>query len=120
VKYILLIHVNPAALEALTDRERDELLRGHDAFHEATSESGELVDAVALADPTNTVTVRVRDGLQTATDGPYVESKEHLAGWYLVDCESRERAVELAASIPDARLSALEVRPVMTQGGTEM
>jgi hypothetical protein len=54
------------------------------------------------------------------TDGPYVEVKEFLAGFYVVDCETVERANELAAMIPDARLTAVEVRPVMDEAGMEM
>ena len=54
------------------------------------------------------------------TDGPYVEAKEFLAGYYVVDCDSVERANELAALIPDTRYTAIEVRPVMDAGGEEM
>jgi hypothetical protein len=55
-----------------------------------------------------------------ATDGPFAEAKEHLAGYDLVDCESIERAEAIAARIPDARLVAVEVRPVMDLAGWEM
>jgi hypothetical protein len=48
------------------------------------------------------------------TDGPYLEAKEYVAGYYLLDCESKERAIELAAQIPDAKYTAIEVRPLMT------
>ena len=58
--------------------------------------------------------MRVRAGAPTVTDGPYVEAKEFLAGFYLVECVSRERACELAAMIPDARWNAIEVRPIVT------
>jgi hypothetical protein len=54
------------------------------------------------------------------TDGPYVEAKEFLAGYYVVDCDRVERANELAARIPDARFTAIEVRPIMDVGGEEM
>jgi hypothetical protein len=54
------------------------------------------------------------------TDGPYLEAKEFLAGYYLVDCESRERAIELAAMIPDAAFNAMEVRPVMFTGSEDV
>ncbi|MER7004973.1 YciI family protein [Dactylosporangium sp. NPDC000555] len=57
--------------------------------------------------------VRVRAGAQTVTDGPYVEAKEFLAGFYLVECASKERAVELAAMIPDAKWNAIEVCPIV-------
>jgi hypothetical protein len=120
VKYLLLIHVNPTLLESLSEEERDAIFSAHDEFQKPIKESGELIGFAALADPTNTRTVRVRGGALAVTDGPYVEAKEFLAGYYVVDCESVERAVELAAQIPDARYTAIEVRPVMAEGGEEL
>jgi hypothetical protein len=59
----------------------------------------------------------VRDDVPTVTDGPYVEAKEFLAGYYVVDTETRQRACDLAALIPDARLTAIEVRPLVNASG---
>lgn len=120
MKYLLMIHVNPDAMGALTEEERNEIFAAHDHFASLTRESGELVGFAALADPSNTRTVRVRGGLPAVTDGPYVEAKEFLAGYAIVDCETPERAAELAAMIPDAQYTAVEVRPVMDSGGSEM
>jgi hypothetical protein len=61
------------------------------------TESGELVGTQALADPSNTKTVRVRDGVPAITDGPFAEAKEQLGGYLIVDCASPERATEIAA-----------------------
>ena len=66
-----------------------------------------------LADPALAQRVLVRDGQAITTDGPFAEVKEHLAGFYLLDCESQERAVEVAARIPDAVWGLVEVRPVL-------
>ncbi|GAB3479082.1 YciI family protein [Amycolatopsis cihanbeyliensis] len=122
MKYLLIMHGNPRVWEALTEEERDEVMNGHGEFIKTIQESGEMVSTQALADPSNSAVVRVRDGVPAVTDGPYLEAKEHFAGYYLVDCESRERALELAALIPDARVDGLgiEVRPVMFSAGTEM
>jgi hypothetical protein len=120
MKYLLMIYMNPVAFEALSEDERNAVLAGHDAFQPPLRESGELVGFAALADPSQSTTVRVRGGGTTVTDGPYVEAKEFLAGYYAVDCESLERAQELAAMIPDAALTAIEVRPVMADSGLEM
>jgi hypothetical protein len=79
-----------------------------------------MIGFAALADPAQSRTVRVRDGALAATDGPYVEAKEFLAGYYVVDCESVDRAVELAGQIPDGRFTGIEVRPVMEASGLEM
>jgi hypothetical protein len=131
MKYLLLIYSNPENWEhplflrdprflAMPAEERDELTRQAESLHREITESGELVVGVALADPVNTRTIRVRDGVPATTDGPYIEAKEHLAGYLVVDCESPERATEIAASIPDARFAAVEVRPIMDMSGEEM
>jgi hypothetical protein len=120
VKYLLMIYMNPAIFETLSEEEQNAVFSAHDTFSAATKESGELVGFAALADPSNSTTVRVRDGVPAVTDGPYVEAKEFLAGYYVVECETVERAGELAAQIPDAQYTAIEVRPVMDAGGLEM
>jgi hypothetical protein len=120
VKYLALVYNNPGAFEALSQTERDELMRQADAFLKELTESGELLGGQALADPSNGKTVRVRKGVPAVTDGPFAESKEQLAGYYVLDCESLERATEIAARDPAARLWAVEVRPIMDTAGTEM
>jgi hypothetical protein len=64
--------------------------------------------------------VTVRDGQTLTSDGPFAEAKELLAGFFLLDCDSLERAVEVAARMPEAELGLIEVRPVLTLGGMEM
>ena len=120
MKFLISMHVNPAVLDALTDEEKMALGGGHGAFIEALKESGELITTQALADPSQAAVVSVRNGQPAVTDGPFLESKEHLGGFYLVDCESKERAIELAAQIPDAAIEGLgvEVRQVMFSDGT--
>jgi len=64
--------------------------------------------------PTRTAaTVRVRNGKQSSTDGPFAETKEHLGGYYLVEARDRDEAVSMAAKIPGARFGSIEVRPIM-------
>jgi hypothetical protein len=120
VKYILLIYQNPAAVEAFTEEERNAVFGEVDAIVEDLTRSGEWVGGEALAHPSNTKTVKVREGVPVVTDGPYLEAKEHLVGYCLFECESVERATEIATRWPDARFWAVEVRPLMTPGGTEM
>jgi hypothetical protein len=62
----------------------------------------------------------VRDGVAVATDGPFVEAKEQLAGYLVADCDSEERAVEIAGRWPDARYFAMEVRAIMHTAGAEL
>jgi hypothetical protein len=131
VKYLLLIYSNPENWEhpmflrnpeflAMSATEREALTEQSDALHREIAESGELLVAAALADPVNTRSVRVRDGVLATTDGPYMEIKEQLAGYLVVDCESVERAVEIASRIPDARFGGVQVQPIMDMSGQEM
>jgi hypothetical protein len=121
MKYVALVYSNPGAFEALSPTERDELMSGADAFLKEFTDSGELLSGgVALADPSIGKTVRVRHGLPAVTDGPFAEAKEQLAGYYVLDTESLERATEIVAHDPAARFWAVEVRPIMDEAGTEM
>jgi hypothetical protein len=121
VKYMLLIYNNPDALEALSEEERDSLMTEVDDLMEELTRSGELVGGDALAHPASTKTVRVRGGVPASTDGPFLEAKELLAGYVMIDVDSVERAVEIAARWPDARMGgAMEVRAVMDTAGMEM
>ncbi|MFI5954641.1 YciI family protein [Cryptosporangium sp. NPDC051539] len=120
MKYLLLITMNPETFEALSEEEKQAVFAGHGELMEELQTTGELLGSVALAAPAASATVRVRGGAVDVTDGPYLESKEYLAGYYAVDCETMDRAIELAAKIPDAAFSAIEVRPVMNDAGLEM
>jgi len=96
-------------------------MAGHGEFMETVRASGEMIGTVALGEPASSAVVRVRDGLPAVSDGPYLETKEYLGGYYLVEVESRERALELAALIPDAKVDGLgiEVRPVVFSAEAE-
>lgn len=114
VRYMLLIYSNAGSWDSLTDEQRLALSRDHRDLTAALQASGELVHAGGLDDESLSTTVRVRaDDEIEATDGPYVEAKEHLAGYYVVDVPDRRAAVAIAARIPDARLVAVEVRPMV-------
>jgi hypothetical protein len=122
VKYLLIMHMNPAVWDALSEEEHNEVMTGHGEFIEEIKKTGEFVFTQALADPSQSSVVRVRDGVPAVTDGPYLESKEYLAGYYVVECETKERAQELGAMIPDAKVEGLgiEVRPIMFSDGAVM
>jgi hypothetical protein len=113
MKYMVLIYNRPGFTEDLTEAERTGLFGEVDAIIKELTESGELLGTEALADPSTTKTVRMREGVPAITDGPFIEAKEQFAGYLLVDCESMDRAVDIAARWPDAKRFAMEVRPVM-------
>jgi hypothetical protein len=124
VKYLLMIYSNPTSWGhpiflrtkealAMSERQRAELRLEFETLLQEVSDSGELVGAQALADPIISRTVRVRDGEPIVTDGPFVEAKEHLAGYFIVECSTPERAEQIASRFPDARFAGVEVRPLM-------
>jgi hypothetical protein len=121
VKYVILIYSNPTSRklwESFSDAERAEGFRAYAALDEDLAASGELIVSEALADPSTATRVAVREGRTITTDGPFAEAKELLAGFYLVDCDSHERAVAIAARVPGmAELGLVEVRPVLDLGG---
>jgi hypothetical protein len=119
MKFLISMHINPAVLDALTDEEKAAIGEGHGRFMSALKESGEFITTQALVDPSQAAVVTVRNGQPAVTDGPFLESKEYLGGFYFIDCESKERAIELAAQIPDAAIPGLgvEVRQVMFSDG---
>jgi hypothetical protein len=123
VKYLILIYSNPASREiweGFSDDERAEGFRYYNALAEELAASGELIVTEALAHPSLTRRVSVRDGRTLTSDGPFAEAKELLAGFFLLDCESADRAVEIAARLPEAEFGLIEVRPVLQLGGMEM
>jgi hypothetical protein len=124
VKFMLMIWSNPENWDALAPADQAAVLGDPVAEHAAIDAdllgSGELVISAGLADPVTGRTVKVRDGLVASTDGPYIETKEHLVGFYMVECESLDRATEIAARIPDARWERVEIRPAMDTAGLEM
>jgi hypothetical protein len=123
VKYLLLIHSNPVTWghpsflhteegRKLPKSAREALSEQLDKLLTELSERGELVVAAPLDAPHRTKVIRVREGVRATTDGPYSEAKEQLAGVFIVDVESAERAEEIAARIPEAQFVAVELRPV--------
>lgn len=120
MKYLLLIYSSPETWNALSQAERDRMGEEHFALDRELIESGEYVGGNALADKVQSKVVRIRDGATMVTDGPYLETKEHLAGYDVVECDSMDRALEIAAKIPDARVCGVEVRPILDLGGLEM
>jgi hypothetical protein len=120
VKYLILIYSNPEAWDSLSETQRVEFGRAHAALVEYLADSGELIVGEGLADPSLAKLVSVREGRTMSTDGPFAKVKEHLAGFYLIECESMERAVEIAAKVPDATHGQVEVRPIFNLGRLDL
>ena len=114
MKYMLLIAGDPNGVSDVSD---DEMFQEYGKFTQEILDSGEMVSGDPLQGVETATTVRVRDGKRTTTDGPFAETKEVLGGYYIVDVKDLDRAIELAAKIPGARVGAIEVRPVMELPG---
>jgi hypothetical protein len=129
VKYVILIHSNPdpwghptsrytAEGRAISPERHEAMDREFDELLAELSASGEFVTAEALADPaSSTIYTWGPDG-HLATDGPYAEAKEQLAGFFLIDCQSRERAEQIAAQFAGPG-STVELRPAMWPGADD-
>jgi hypothetical protein len=122
MKYMIMIYSNPVTWahptflhqrEELTPQERDARLTEFRELMTEIAHSQELVSTAALGDPAQSRTIRFRDGAPAATDGPFVDAKEQMAGYFVVDCATPERAAEIAARFPDARYGGVEIRPVV-------
>jgi hypothetical protein len=113
VRYAFLIYNDESTSPAQGSPELNERIAAYAAFTESAQSSGKWEAGEALQ-PTATATV-VRadsDGSPVTTDGPFAETKEQLAGFYILDCENLDEAVELAAKIPAASHGSVEVRPI--------
>jgi hypothetical protein len=105
MKYLCLVYLEQEKLHAIPDREC--MARGNEL-----RERGVLMAAEALQPVETATTVRVRHGKVSITDGPFAETKEQLAGFYLIEARDLNEAIQMAARIPPAREGSIEVRPV--------
>lgn len=105
MKYLCLVYLDEKRLPELPDEDCVD----YDASIRA---SGKCIASEALESVQTATTVRLRDGKVTVTDGPFAETKEQLAGFYMIDARDLDEAVRIAAGIPPARVGSIEVRPI--------
>jgi hypothetical protein len=113
MRYLCLVYADEAKLNAMPQAEVDALIDEVLANNEELRASGHLVMAEALEQVDAAITVRVRDGRLSATDGPFAETNEQLGGFLLVEARDLNEAVRIAGRIPGARVGSVEVRPVI-------
>ena len=113
MQYMLLIYDDEAQWESLSEEERGAIVQEYFALTSDLRERGAFVAGAPLQPTSTATTVRVRDAETVTTDGPFAETKEQLGGYYLIEADSIDEALEWAAKIPSARVGSIEVRPVM-------
>jgi hypothetical protein len=112
MEFVLMIFADESQFEALPEAELESLYADYARFNEEAEAAGALVTARRLDTVESASTQRVRDGETLTTDGPFAETKEQFAGFYLLDCADRDEALTWAARLPGARVGSVEVRPV--------
>lgn len=105
MKYLCLVYLDEKRLDELPDEECV-------AYDTAIRKSGHCIASEALQSVQTATTIRVRSGKVSITDGPFAETKEQLAGFYMIEARDLNEAIQLAAKIPPARVGSVEVRPI--------
>jgi hypothetical protein len=113
MRYLLLIYGDESEWGSVSPEDQAKELQAYEDYGKWLTEKGWMRGGDALqASPTAT-SVRVRDGKTVTTDGPFAETKEQLGGYYMIDCENLDQAIDAASRIPAARGGTIEVRPIM-------
>jgi hypothetical protein len=120
VKYLMLIYGNQQKWDSFPAEAWPDAIAKQEAFNAKYRETGELLGAYGLADAVNAKLVRRKDGAPVVTDGPYLETKEYIASFYLLDCESEERAHQIAADMPWADIEPVEVWPILHESAADV
>ncbi len=114
MKYLMLIYGNQEKWSSFSPQDWPAAIAEQDAFNKKYTQTGELLGAYGLADAAVAKLVRRdKDGAPAVTDGPYLETKEYIASFYLIDCENEERARQIAASMPFADQEPVELWPIL-------
>ena len=120
MKYLMLIYGNQEKWASIPAEAWPEAIAPQDAFNSRYQATGELIGAYGLADAVQARLVRREDGQPAVTDGPYLETKEYMASFYLLDCENEERALAIAADMPFADVEPVELWPILHEAKTDL
>ena len=112
MRYLMLIYWNESEDHGMTEEEREAQFTAYRSFTQEVMDREIFCAADALQSVATATTVRVRNEQTLLTNGPFAETKEHLGGFYMVDCETIEEVIELAAKIPHAKKGSIEIRPI--------
>lgn len=110
MKYLCQVWLDERVMQALSEAEKRDLDRQSLAYDRELAERGHLLLASPLAAPETALTLRVREGKLSTTDGPFIESREHLGGFLLIEARDFTEATEIASHVPIARYGSIELR----------
>ena len=116
MRYLMLIYSDETKDPKPGTPEWDQFFNDYNDFTTEVKDKGKHLGGEALQGVSTATTVRVRNGKATTTDGPFAETKEQLGGYYLLDCDNLDEAIEYASKIPSAKLGSIEIRPLMEFG----
>lgn len=119
MKYLLMIYGNQEKWASVLAEDRPKEIAKQDAYNKKYTATGELLGGYGLADAAAARLVSRKDGAPQVSDGPYLETKEYMASFYLIDVESEERALELAADMPWADRYPTEVWPILHESAQD-
>lgn len=117
MKYLLLVYHNEARFQTMPESSRKDMLTESILLCHQLDSKGQYVHASPLQPEATGAIVRVREGKAIISDGPFMETKEQLAGYFLIDAHDRDEAVAIASRVPGARIGTVEVRPVREVSG---
>lgn len=113
MKYLLLVYHNEDRFQTIPEGTRKDMLAESIQLCHQLANKGQYVHASPLQPQATATIVRMRDGKSTVTDGPFIETKEQLAGYFLIEAENQDEANKIAQRVPGARIGTVEVRPVI-------
>ena len=112
MQYLLLCCIDGNTWDALPQSQRDTVMQQYGEWVQDVGRTGQYLAGAKLQPTTNATTIRSRNGKLAVVDGPFAETKEQLAGFYLIDARDLNDAIQIASKIPPAREGSIEVRPV--------
>ncbi|HYL97272.1 MAG TPA: YciI family protein [Terriglobales bacterium] len=115
MQYLLLIYAAEAKWEALTALEKQKIYQQYAELVQDLQKTGKRLGGHELQPVSAATTVRVRGGKKLVTDGPFAETKEQLAGYFLVEAKDLDDAISIAARVPSVEMGSIEVRPVVAR-----
>ncbi|WP_039915140.1 YciI family protein [Cellvibrio mixtus] len=119
MKYLCMVYYDENIINNMTSNEWKALNSECEACGQNLRESGKMIGGNALHPSTTATSLRIRDGKPLITDGPFAETKEQLAGFYLLDARDLNEAIQLASKIPPARIGTIEIRPIRELDSTK-